>query len=319
MMFMRLLHAIQFLSRQGLPFRGHKEDVEVFGGNLYQLLLLQAKDSPQMISWLEKKQYISPEIINESITSMGQGVLRKILAEVCTSLWFSIIVDEATDVAHNEQMSVSVRWVDNCYNINERTLGLIQLPNTKAETIFQAEKYVLIRCSLPISQCRGQAYDGAGNMSGIRNGVQALFKKEVPQALYVHCLTHSLNLCLKDVTNNCELIRDVMSFIYDLAQLFKLSPKRLTLFNSLRKEVSINTGEVTPNLRMLCPTRWTVRHTSIASILRNYSIIQSALEEIRQGHDEYAAKASGMALKMENFDTFLTSLSHIFSCRAIIY
>ena len=232
-----------------------------------------------------------------------QCVARKILAEVCTALWFSILIDEATDVAHNEQMSVSVRWVDNSsYDIRERTLGLIQLPNTAAETIFRAAKDILIRCSLPINQCRGQAYDGAANMSGIRNGVQALFKKEVHQALYVHCLAHSLNLCLKDVTNKCELIRDVMSFIYELAQLFKLSPKRLTLFNSLRKEVSVNTGEVTPNLRMLCPTRWTVRHTSIASILRNYSIIQSALEEIRHGHDEYAAKASGMALKMEDFD-----------------
>ena len=143
-------------------------------------------------------------------------------------------------------------------------------------------------------------------MSGIRNGVQALFKKEVPQALYVHCLTHSLNLCLKYVTNHCELIRDVMSFIYDLAQLFKLSPKRLTLFNSLRKEVIINTGEVTLNLRLLCPTRWTVWHTSIASILRNYSIIHSALEEIRHGHDEYAVKASGIAMKMEDFDMFFS-------------
>lgn len=194
----------------------------VFGGNLYQLLLLQAKDSPQMISWLERKEYISQDIINEIITSMGQCVLCKILSEVCTALWFAIIVDEATDVAHNEQMSVSVRWVDNCYDIYERTLGLIQLPNTAAETIFRAAKDVLIRCSLPINQCRGQAYDWAANMSGVRNGVQALFKKE---ALYVYCLTHSLNLCLKDVTNNCELIRDVMSFIYEFAQLFKLSPK----------------------------------------------------------------------------------------------
>ena len=94
-----------------------------------------------------------------------------------------------------------------------------------------------------------------------------------------------------------------MNFIFELTQLFKMSPKRLTLFNTLRKDISINTGEVTPNLRMLCPTRWTVRHTSIASILRNYSIIQSALEDICQGHDEYAVKASGMALKMEDFHT----------------
>ena len=107
-MFMKLLCAIQFLARQGLPFRGHKEGIEVFGGNLYQLLLLQAKDTPRMISWLEQKEYISPDIINEIITSMGQCVLSKIFAEVCTALWFSIIVDEATDVAHDEQMSASV-------------------------------------------------------------------------------------------------------------------------------------------------------------------------------------------------------------------
>ena len=301
---MKLLCSIQFLSRQGLPFRGHKEDTQEFGGNLYQLLLLQAKDNPQMISWLKQKEYISPEIGNELITSMGQCVLRKILAEVRAALWFTIIIDEATDISHNEQMSLSVRWVDDSYEIYERTLGLIQLPNTTAETIFLAAKDVLIRCSLPINQCRGQAYDGASNMSGINKGVQALFKKEAKHALYVHCLAHSLNLSLKDVTNVCEVIRDVMNFIFELTQLFKMSPKRLTLFNTLRKDVSINTGEVTPNLRMLCPTRWTVRHTSIASILRNYSIIQSALEEIAQGHDEYAAKASGMALKMEEFDTF---------------
>ena len=187
----------------------------------------------------------------------------------------------------------------------------------------EAVKYMdyratLIRCVLPINQCQGQAYDGASNMSSINNGVQALFKAEAKQALYVHCLAHSLNLFLKDVTNTCEVIRDVLNFIYELT---KLTSKRLTLFDSLRREVIINTGEFTPHLRMLCPTRWTARHTSIATILRNYSIIQSALEEIRQGHDEYTAKASGMASKMKDFDTFFwpqTCLSHFFCCRTII-
>ena len=53
-MLMKLLRTIQFLSRQGLPLRGHKEDVEAFSGNLYQLLLLQAKECPEMIPWLKR-------------------------------------------------------------------------------------------------------------------------------------------------------------------------------------------------------------------------------------------------------------------------
>jgi len=37
------------------------------------------------------------------------------------------------------------------------------------------------------------------------------------------------------------------------------------------------------------------------------ALIQSALEEIRQGHGKYAAKVSGMVSKMDDFDTFLAS------------
>ena len=84
-----------------------------------------------------------------------------------------------------------------------------------------------------------------------------------------------------------------MDFIYNLVQLIRFSPKRLTLFNALRKEVSINSGECTPSLRMLCPTRWTIRHTSIDSIICNYKVLQAALSDIEQGRDEYAAKANG--------------------------
>ena len=270
----------------------------------YQLLLLEARDSTDMGAWLRRREYISPDIINELITTMGQSILRQLVVEIRSSLWFSILADEATDVSRHEQMSLSIRWVDNNFAIHEDVLGLIQLPDTKAATIFGAIKDILIRCSLPLSQCRGQAFDGASNMSGVKNGVQALVKAEVSQALYVHCLAHNLNLCLKDVTNACEMIRNVMDFIYNLVQLIRFSPKRLSLFDSLRKDVALNSGETTTSLRMLCPTRWTVRHNSIDSIVKNYQILQVALEEIQLGHDEYAANASGLLAHMEKFDTF---------------
>ena len=43
-MLMKLLQAIQY-----------REDTESFNGNLYRLLLLQAKDCPEMISWLHHR------------------------------------------------------------------------------------------------------------------------------------------------------------------------------------------------------------------------------------------------------------------------
>ena len=88
-------------------------------------------------------------------------------------------------------------------------------------------------------------------MSGVRNGVQAIFKREEPRALYVHCLAHSLNLCVQDTSKVCTLIRNTMDFIHDLIQLIKFLPKRLTMFDSLRKDVALNSGESSPSLRIL--------------------------------------------------------------------
>ena len=65
----------------------------------------------------------------------------------------------------SEQLSVTVRWVNKNYEVHEDTLGLIELSDTRAATIFREVKDVLLKCPLLIAQCRGQAYDGASNMS----------------------------------------------------------------------------------------------------------------------------------------------------------
>ena len=145
----------------------------------------------------------------------------------------------------------------------------------------------------PVAQCRGQALDGARNMNGVRNGAQALFKREEPRALYVHCLAHSLNLAVQDVTKKCDLVRNIC---LRPSTAHKVLPKRSSLFDSLRKEMAINNddnSQLTPSLRTLCPTRWTVRHSSIDSILQNYSIFMSALDtsvlglEVKEYCDNY--------------------------------
>ena len=68
-----------------------------------------------------------------------------------------------------------------------------------------------------------------------------------------------------------------------------------------------------PNLKPLCPTRWTVRTGAINSVLlTNYEVLCDALCKINEeGRDEYAMKAGGILHAMENFCTFLDSTSPI--------
>jgi len=71
-MLLKLQNCIRFLARQSLP--GHKKDCESMEGNLYYFLLLQSKDSPQLASWLKKREYISPPFVNEMITLCGNEI-----------------------------------------------------------------------------------------------------------------------------------------------------------------------------------------------------------------------------------------------------
>ena len=43
---------------------------------------------------------------------------------------------------------------------------------------------------------QGQAYDGAGAMAGASKGAAARITARYPKALYTHCASHRLNLCV---------------------------------------------------------------------------------------------------------------------------
>ena len=78
---------------------------------------------------------------------------------------------------------------------------------------------------LDLLDCRGQGYDGASNMAGKRNGASALIKREFPKALFVHCASHCLNLCITASCDNLE-IKNVMCNVKRAADFFNNSPKR---------------------------------------------------------------------------------------------
>ena len=61
-------------------------------------------------------------------------------------------------------------------------IGLFLLPNTSTEIIRSVVKDILLRCTLPIDLCRGQAYDGTAVMQKRLSGVAAIIQQDVSQA-----------------------------------------------------------------------------------------------------------------------------------------
>jgi hypothetical protein len=133
---------------------------------------------------------------------------------------FGLLVDETTDMSCLEQVSVSVRTVDINYEIDEYLLGLVSTNRMDAESLFHIIEDVLIRCMLPLEDCRGQGYDGAATMSG----VQARVKQRNPSAPFSH-------LGINDVLRSSTLMRKSLDVVGTIINFVRDSPKRV---NQLR-------------------------------------------------------------------------------------
>ena len=72
----------------------------------------------------------------------------------------------------------------------------------------------------------GQVYDGAAAMSGQHNVVQKHILDQGPTAIYVHCASHALNLCLAKASNVPE-IRAAVTTMHEVAVFYNESNKRL--------------------------------------------------------------------------------------------
>ena len=122
-------------------------------------------------------------------------ILADIVAEVKNSKYVSVLADEVS--CHNvEHLLLWFRFLDGECNIRE------ELERVRATDIADAIIECLENLGLSLSDLRGQGYDGASTMSGVRFCVQARIRERQPKALYTHCAGHSLNLA---ILNSCTV------------------------------------------------------------------------------------------------------------------
>lgn len=114
--------------------------------------------------------YTSKEIQNEMITVCGDIIRNKILRKIRDAQLFSVIADEATNSANDEQLPISVRFVEDGIPY-EKFLGFHDCRSgVTGEAIASYILAQLSKWQLQPLFLRGQAYDGAGAMAGKARG-----------------------------------------------------------------------------------------------------------------------------------------------------
>ena len=192
-------------------------------------------------------------------------------------------------------MAIVLRFVDVHGVIRERFFDIVNVSDTTSATLKKEVYDVLTRNNLSIYDMRGQGYDGASNMRGAFNGLQALFLKDCPYAYYVHCFAHRLQLALVGAVEKQDSIWDFFPMLSNAVNVVTSSSKRLSelqIAHIIEVYHSVASGERETgrglnqigNLQRAGSTRWSSHFNSICSLIDKYSSILTMLDDISVKH-----------------------------------
>ena len=117
-------------------------------------------------SLLQKRPSIwSPIIQNDLICAVEEWIQEKILEEVREAKFFSVCAEEAADSLNKEQLSLVLRFVDKTDVVREEFISFLLCEfGTTGEALSKIIITPLSKYALGVQYCRGQSYDGAGNI-----------------------------------------------------------------------------------------------------------------------------------------------------------
>ncbi|KAJ1690216.1 hypothetical protein LUZ63_014371 [Rhynchospora breviuscula] len=213
-------------------------------------------------------------------------------------------------------MAIVVRFVDIGGFIRERFLDLVHVKDTATLTLKNSICDVLSDNNLSIRDIRGQGYDGASNMRGEWNGLQALILKERPYAYYVHCMAHQLQLALIAASREVFKVHNFFQDAIFIINVVSSSPKRndellATQAEALVREVELGDLESGRGLNQIGSlqrpgdTRWSSHYKSICSLAKMFGATVSVLRSLASDRSlsVYArGDASGCLTKLLSFD-----------------
>ena len=160
--------------KQGLALQGHRDDNVVWtneaeseSGNFIELVRFRAESDEVLRHHLRSAprnaMYTSKTIQNELIHIIGSRIRSDILKEIEQATFYTVIVDEVSDVSNIEQLFIAI-----CYVLNGTVHEslFVEVERITGEVLATAILHSVQAWGLSLSNMCGQCYDGASNMSG---------------------------------------------------------------------------------------------------------------------------------------------------------
>ncbi|KAK0141015.1 Zinc finger MYM-type protein 1 [Merluccius polli] len=212
------------------------------------------------------------------------------------------------DISTQNQLVLVLRYIDDRNTVQERFFEFIPLQSANAEAIATAlsERLAGILPDEQKGKLICQAYDGASVMRGATSGVQRRVQDEYPNAHYIHCYAHQLNLIMQQATSHISKVRSFFSDLGGFACFFSRSPKRTSVLDE----------QVAHRLPTSSNVRWNFHSRAVNTVFEHREDLVECFRRIRSssGFDDKTNKEAGGYIRLledPDFNFFLQLFHHI--------
>lgn len=199
------------------------------------------KNKAEIMSAIKSVQ-LSANTMMQRVEAMSSDVVSQLKTDFDRSSYFSLQLDESTDVVDTAQLAVFVRMVFENFETKEELLKVVPLTGqTTGKDIFFAFKKIIESENIPVKKLVGLAYNGAPVMVGVYKGFIALCRKDsdMPKFASYHSIIHQQALCGQFLSLN-----NVTKTVVKVVNKIRAHALQRRMFRELTEELQCQYGDL---------------------------------------------------------------------------
>jgi len=216
---------------------------------------------------------LSRNIIKDRIMRLNTNVQHQLKRDIRKCKYFSISLDETTDVTSHAQLAIIGRYSDGL-TMREELIKLVSVSTSKSGSeICKVVIQTFPDLSIDISKVVSVTTDGAPNMVGKKVGFVKLFTEAIGHPIVpFHCIIHQEALCAKAGFTD---LNDLMSVVTKIVNLIAARPLHKREFSALLLEVDSTYS----GLLMYNNVRWLSRGKVLERFVECFEEIKVFLDD----------------------------------------
>lgn len=235
-------------------------------------ILVHHKDKKKIMQDIQNLQ-LSRQTATRRTEAISKHIQTQLRIKIKKASSLSLCLDESTDINDVSQLVVFCRIVSSDFEVSDHMIGLVPLKNTTTSLDIKAGlDQILETMKISYSDITAVTTDGAASMTGKKNGLVALLKKENPKLISLQCIIHQENLVAKSGIRSAKPFADTVMKIIN-----KTISAGATRHRQFREFLVENESE-TADLSKMQQVRWLSTEKTFSKLLPIVDKVKEFLE-----------------------------------------